>query len=710
MLERRNSRSIEVLLQVYFEEPKNIKLYVLPFGSMPLKTYLPDGDIDLTALCPENDEEDFARDVCTLLEGERQMGSEFRVEDISYIRAKVKIVKCMVQDISVDISFNQTGGLSTLCFLEQIDIIIGKDHLFKRSVILIKAWCYYEGRILGSHCGLLSTYALEILVLYVINLFYSSLYCPLAVLYRFLDYYSTFDWEKFGVSVLGPVSISSLLTGAPEAAETADKPLLINEEFLWSCVEAFAVSIRASECTKQPFLVKHINIQDPLRDYNNLGRSISLGNSYRFRYAISVGAQRLKEILMLPEGRMNEGLKEFFNNTLDRNGGGQGADEGDLVPFGPGSSKFCSLQGDYYGCLSNLHYGQFYHANLSSFSLHPGSLDVPFQWMYFNQSYVPWGYTNHFASMLPSQNTFQFYSPSFQFEEQESNMNAYVPSLPFCYETASQLSGLAYHFEEKVPQGTGTFIPNMAQIFHNDLNRWERGQDPEHEPRSGMPQTRWAVKRNPVSMASSVLLEPEQEDGKNSEPTLQVLSPKPEDEGGMVSKSKNQAPSLKPEQERQSNRESKAQDLVLKRESESDEGSQEAKAPGLVLKPEPETGKNRDVSTQGLLLKPEVEQRKSLTPESTPQGPSAKTPPANYDHSEVPPEMNQAREAVNSGCLHPLEEFPELPHKLKQDSSLDPKDGKKELVPDQPYSLADPNDFPPLGSKQKGKGKSQRKK
>lgn len=56
---------------------------------MPLKTYLPDGDIDLTALCPENDEEDFARDVCTLLEGERQMGSEFRVEDISYIRAKV---------------------------------------------------------------------------------------------------------------------------------------------------------------------------------------------------------------------------------------------------------------------------------------------------------------------------------------------------------------------------------------------------------------------------------------------------------------------------------------------------------------------------------------------------------------------------------------------------------------------------------------------
>ena len=29
-------------------------------------------------------------------------------------------MKCMVQDVSVDISFNQTGGLSTLCFLEQV--------------------------------------------------------------------------------------------------------------------------------------------------------------------------------------------------------------------------------------------------------------------------------------------------------------------------------------------------------------------------------------------------------------------------------------------------------------------------------------------------------------------------------------------------------------------------------------------------------------
>ncbi|PRQ57035.1 hypothetical protein RchiOBHm_Chr1g0343851 [Rosa chinensis] len=67
----------------------------------------------------------------------------------------------------VDISFNQLGGLCTLCFLEQVDRLIGKHHLFKRSIILIKAWCYCESRILGAHHGLISTYGLVTLVLFI---------------------------------------------------------------------------------------------------------------------------------------------------------------------------------------------------------------------------------------------------------------------------------------------------------------------------------------------------------------------------------------------------------------------------------------------------------------------------------------------------------------------------------------------------------------
>ncbi|KAI7995156.1 hypothetical protein LOK49_LG11G00117 [Camellia lanceoleosa] len=66
---------------------------------------------------------------------------------VDVTKAQVKIIKCLVENIVVDISFNQLGGLCTLCFLEEVDHLINQNHLFKRSIILIKAWCYYESRV-----------------------------------------------------------------------------------------------------------------------------------------------------------------------------------------------------------------------------------------------------------------------------------------------------------------------------------------------------------------------------------------------------------------------------------------------------------------------------------------------------------------------------------------------------------------------------------
>jgi hypothetical protein len=45
----------------------------------------------------------------------------------------------------------------------------------------VKAWCYYESRLLGAHHGLISTYALETLVLYIFNMYHSRLTNPLEV-------------------------------------------------------------------------------------------------------------------------------------------------------------------------------------------------------------------------------------------------------------------------------------------------------------------------------------------------------------------------------------------------------------------------------------------------------------------------------------------------------------------------------------------------
>ncbi|KAG4382981.1 hypothetical protein GLYMA_14G203800v4 [Glycine max] len=269
---------------------------VFPYGSVPLKTYLPDGDIDLTALSCQNIEDGLVSDVRAVLHGEEiNEASEYEVKDVRFIDAEVKLVKCIVQDIVVDISFNQLGGLSTLCFLEKVDRLVAKDHLFKRSIILIKAWCYYESRVLGAHHGLISTYALETLVLYIFHQFHVSLDGPLAVLYRFLDYFSKFDWDNYCVSLKGPVGKSSPPNIVAEVPENGGNTLL-TEEFIRSCVESFSLPSRGADLNLRAFPQKHLNIIDPLKENNNLGRSVN------------------------KEDRITEELIRFFTNTLERHG------------------------------------------------------------------------------------------------------------------------------------------------------------------------------------------------------------------------------------------------------------------------------------------------------------------------------------------------------------------------------------------------------
>ncbi|OWM67062.1 hypothetical protein CDL15_Pgr000514 [Punica granatum] len=332
---------VQRLLEGYFA----CKVFV--FGSVPLKTYLPDGDIDLTVFGGTiSQEEHFADNVVRILKSQhRDEGStpEFPVEDVQYIDAEVKLVKCLVNKVVVDISFNQVGGLSTVCFLEKVDRLIGRDNLFKKSIILVKAWCYYESRILGSHYGLLSTYALETMVLQ-----------------KFLDYYSKFNWEKYGVSLFGPVCVSSL----PELVDDSAEEPLLSQQFLHECVEALSVPSTALSATPLAFTPKHLNIVDPLKESNNLGRSISKGNSVRIRSAFSLGALKLEKVLSQPTESIFHELGAFFGRTLDRLGEmEENSKPGNQSPHSHNEAKNFSigttdLRGDYESLLNNLQFGQ----------------------------------------------------------------------------------------------------------------------------------------------------------------------------------------------------------------------------------------------------------------------------------------------------------------------------------------------------------------
>lgn len=296
-----------------------LKTYL--FGSVALKTYIPDGDIDISVFNKnENDSGYWYSAVCDLLQKEQmKKDQKFNISDISFINAEVKLVKCLVDDIPIDLTGHQVGGLSTLCLLEDIDRVIEKNHLFKKSIILVKAWCYYESRIHGSHHNLMSTYCITTLLIYLLNVFYDELHTPAQVLYKFLDYYSTFDWDHYGISVCGPVKLTELTESPPYKISNNSLVLKMDSKFFNNCKKQYLVQregVLDSE-KKNIFYIKYMNVIDPLRDYNNLGRSVSKNHFLRIKRAFAKGLRTLKEIL--ESGKYEQILSVFFKNTWMRN-------------------------------------------------------------------------------------------------------------------------------------------------------------------------------------------------------------------------------------------------------------------------------------------------------------------------------------------------------------------------------------------------------
>ena len=254
---------------------------VTAFGSVPLRTYLPDGDIDVCLLGPH---ELLSKDSWTTrlrehIEDAETMAAahcaatgdppcEFAVSEIHVIHAEVKLMKCICDGVVVDISANQFGGLATLGFLEEVDAFIARGGIFKRSVLLIKAWAFYEARLLGAHHALVSTYALETLVLFILNAFHERLATPLEVLHEFLRYFAEFDWDRDAVSILGPVRLADLGATSshshrPGALGELEKNFpensLLTREFLWRMLDKYG----------------HDSIMREMREASAAGRSNS---------------------------------------------------------------------------------------------------------------------------------------------------------------------------------------------------------------------------------------------------------------------------------------------------------------------------------------------------------------------------------------------------------------------------------------------------
>ena len=76
-------------------------------------------------------------------------------------------------------------------------------YFYKRTLLLIKTWCYYEGNILGSNIGLLNGYALEVLIIYMFNNFKGKFNSELESFFTFFNMISKVNWENQLVTIYG---------------------------------------------------------------------------------------------------------------------------------------------------------------------------------------------------------------------------------------------------------------------------------------------------------------------------------------------------------------------------------------------------------------------------------------------------------------------------------------------------------------------------
>ena len=163
---------------------------------------------------------------------------------------------CNIDSIPVEISPNSRADICFLAFIEDVAILIGKNNLFKRSLLLIRAWWTYES---SAYLGVptksfLPDVVLCVMVCCIFNNHYRSIVHPLQALAIFLAEFSDLKWTECAVTIHG---ISPFRVHGPDSNNQPQmaefKPTdLFNLEFCQKHVEFYHMQSNDSVPTNTP--------------------------------------------------------------------------------------------------------------------------------------------------------------------------------------------------------------------------------------------------------------------------------------------------------------------------------------------------------------------------------------------------------------------------------------------------------------------------
>ena len=397
-MERNTNLNIvkDIIIKIFNKKLPDYKTFIFPYGSYPIKTYLKDADIDITIFFELKSEHkvyidlsvELINKVLLLIKEEFERYNKtisFELfSDIKIIMADIRLLKCKIGSISLDISINNFSGLYKIVLIDYIENQFksqfnknnlftennysdNKINIFRRTLLLIKGWCFYEGNLMGSNIGLMASYTLEILVIYIFNLHYEYIYNEFDGFEKFFEIMEKIDWEKNIISLFGIFSnfsfqkkLSIFNTSIHNSKDNKDinepfwyfnkdknmynkkdkeinshlyndtecEPLLkINE--LKKLITPINKNIGNIYLKKEGKIInstnfdKLMNILDPLNNYNNLGKSISYHSNSKMKKVITYMNQQFKNIHKIrkkgnPFLYINS-LLNLFKLTLSKN-------------------------------------------------------------------------------------------------------------------------------------------------------------------------------------------------------------------------------------------------------------------------------------------------------------------------------------------------------------------------------------------------------
>lgn len=201
---------------------KFIGAQVYEMGLHSLHCFLPDDDITMSVyLCRGLESTWYTRLVEKLAKASDGTESLDGSTSDNFLVKNTKVqmegceqhVQCTIGNTTIDIKANSKLDLCFMAFLEEFDRKIAKNHLFKRTLLLVRAWWTYEAPVYLKtriQHSIFPHYAITVMVISVFQRHHYMLSFPFQALCMFFIDFVSFDWSGYALTIFGAVKLSSL--------------------------------------------------------------------------------------------------------------------------------------------------------------------------------------------------------------------------------------------------------------------------------------------------------------------------------------------------------------------------------------------------------------------------------------------------------------------------------------------------------------------